>query len=186
MTWRAVHPSLTEDRRVPTDDPTAPTFTLGFWPPIEAERAKIYVSRARRARPIDELEDAGEIVKRATTDLEAFRTMARFGVRGWSGLGALACSTVVVTTEGREQVVLSEEALDTLYHSGLLLAVALECWTFNNVTEAEKKTSSSPSNSSTSKSGMPVPAANRHFPPDIFEAASSVSMAAPSAAARTT
>lgn len=158
MTWRAVHPSLTEERRVPQDDADAPIFTLGFWPPIEAEKAKIYISKVRRMNS-SPASEADELSRRASADLEAFWAMARFGVRGWSGLGGLSCLTESVRIDAREHVALTDESLQILYHNGLLLPVALECWKFNNLTEEEKKTSNSPSNSGPSMTNTAAPSA---------------------------
>ena len=146
MTWRAVHPCLTEDRRVPEADPDAPIFTIGFWPPLEAEKAKIYISKVRRMNSTS-ASDADELSRRASADLEAFWAMARFGIRAWSGVGDLPCVTENVRLDARDHVALTDESLQILYHNGLLLPVALECWKFNNLTEEEKKTSSSPSKS---------------------------------------
>lgn len=156
MTWRAVHPSLTQEVRVPDDDPSAPTFTIGFWPPLEAEKAKLYVSSLRRTQALGDAESGEVILRKARVDLHAFRDMARFGIRGWSGLGDLACATEKIEIDGRLSIALTEESCDILYHGGLLLPVALACWRFNNLTEAEKKTSRSPSNSPFSMSGTPA------------------------------
>ena len=135
MTWRAVHPSLTEERRIPADHADAPTFTLGFWPPLEAEKAKIYISKVRRAHNLDPATEREELMRRAGVDLAAFWAMARFGVRQWSGLGDLPCHTETVKIDGREHHALTDESLQVLYHNGLLLPVALECWRFNSLRE---------------------------------------------------
>lgn len=184
MAWRAVHPALTEERRVPAEDPEAPTFTLGFWPPLEAEKAKIYISKVRRQNTGGTLPE--ELHRRAAIDLEAFWAMTRFGVRSWSGLGELPCKTEKVTLDGREHVVLTDESLQILYHSGLLLPVALECWRFNSLTEEEKKTSNSPSNSTTWTNGMPASAVTTSSVPAKSAAESFDSTDAPSPAAPTT
>src|SRR5689334_17633907 len=118
MTWRAVHPSITEERKIPADDPSAPTFTLGFWPPLEAEKTKLYVGALRNST--DAPADPELAAKKANQDLQAFWAMARFGVRGWSGIGSLLCSTEKVQVDGREHVVLTDDACQILYHSGLL------------------------------------------------------------------
>lgn len=185
MTWRAVHPSLTQDIRVPEDDPNAPTFTIGFWPPLEAEKAKLYVSKLRKQQSGESPESAEDLLRRARIDLQAFRDMARFGIRSWHGLGELAAAVEYVEIDGRPHAALTQESCDILYHSGLLLPAALACWKFNNLTEEEKKTSRSPSSSPTSKNGTPVTAVTAPSPSATIGAASFASTA-PSSAARTT
>lgn len=184
MTWRAVHPSLTKEVRVPEDDPSAPTFTVGFWPPLESEKAKLYVSKLRRLQP-GPSETTEELLHRAQVDLHAFRDMVRFGVRGWSGLGDLSCMTETVEIDGRRHVALTQESIDVLYHSSLLLPVALACWQFNSLTETEKKTSDSRSSSPVSTSGMPAPGVISASDPARSEAASYESTAGSSTAAPT-
>lgn len=182
MAWRAVHPSITEPRRIPSDDPTGPVFTLGFWPPLEAEKAKIYVSKVRRASGGT---DIAELVDRARVDLDAFWSMARFGVRGWSGLGDLVSATERVSIDGREHVALSDDSMQVLYHSGLLLPVALECWRYNSLTDEEKKTSNSPSRSITWTSDTPATDATSDSAPVTSGEASFGSMDVRSPAAPT-
>src|SRR5688500_12128733 len=109
MTWRAVHPSLTKELRVPEDDPDAPTFTIGFWPPLEAEKAKLYISKLRRQQA-DQGDSAEDLLRRARVDLHAFRDMARFGVRNWTGLAELAPSIEQIEIDGRQHVALTEES----------------------------------------------------------------------------
>lgn len=187
MPWRAVHPAMTEERSIPADDADAPTFTLGFWPPLEAEKAKLYVSAVRRRKDDDEEELSPEdAAKRASADLRAFWNMARFGVRGWVGLGEIACETETVQVDGRAHVALTDASCEALYHAGLLLPVALECWKYNNLTDEEKKTSSSPSISPSSTTPTPASAATRPSAPVKNGAASSVSTTRSSTAAPTT
>lgn len=176
MAWRAVHPALTEERRVPAEDPEAPTFTIGFWPPLEAEKAKLYVSKLRHPKKAVEADETAEqLLRQSGIDLAAFWAMVRHGVRGWEGLGDIPCKTEVVRIDGRDHTALSDESLQVVYHNGLLVALALECWKFNNLTEEEKKTSNSLLSSSISTSPTPATSVMTSSSPATPGAASYVS-----------
>ena len=140
MSWSAVHPDMTTEVRIPDED-GAPVFTLGFWPPLVAERLGALIAFVRKPRDLDPIADLPAFVKASGLELAAFQDMVRYGVRGWTGWGDLKAVLVPETFDGREHKRLTEDGVVALHANKLLVAVALKAMLFNILTEEEKKTS---------------------------------------------
>ena len=138
MAWKAVHPGLTEKLRIPDED-GAPTFELGFWPPLEAEKMKVVRERINRsAANVDPVKDFDRMLAESGIGLESYRSMCRLGVRGWTGFGDFEPQTEEVVVDGRRHVALKDDSLHLLYVNHLLVAVGLKCFLFNILTEDAK------------------------------------------------
>ena len=161
--WLAVHPDMTADARVP-DEEGAPTFSIGFWPPRESERLGVLLTRLRKPRADADPDDLDALVKESGLSLDAFRDMARYGVRGWTGFGSVVSSVEEVEIDGRKHKRLTADAVNALYVNRLLIPVALKAMAFNVLSEAEKKTSGSPFGSSTKSPGTSAPDASQGSP----------------------
>lgn len=152
MAWRAVSPDLTEEARLP-DEEGAPSFTVGFWPPRESERFGALLVKLRKpADGLDPVKDYEAYAREIGLTFDVYRDMAKFGVRGWSGLDLPPAKTETVKIYGVDHVVLSDESLHWLGVQRLLGVVALRAFAFNVLSEAQKKTSNSPSDSPSSTS----------------------------------
>ena len=136
MAWKAVHPSLTEEVRIPED---GPTFTIGFWPPREAERLRVVWARLKKPdEELDPIKDFDRLVEKGNVGLDLYRAMCRWGVRGWTGFGDVSCSTEEIEIDGRKHPSLTPEGLDAMYVNQLLVAVGLRCMAFNFLTEDQR------------------------------------------------
>lgn len=185
--WLGIDPDLTKDVRVPEED-GAPTFTIGFWPPLVAERLNLAMVRIRKIQGDDEEEidlvkDFDKALQRSGVSIEAYQDMCRYGVRGWTG-GVIEAELETEKIAGREHQVLSHRSVEVLYKGGLLLAVGLEAMRMNVLGETEKKRSDSPSSSATSTSPTPAPSATPTVSPAPSVEAISVSTGSPSPGAR--
>lgn len=118
------------------------TFTIGFWPPREAERIGALVRRSRKLG-----EDSAEGYDSA---FEANRIAVQFGVRGWAkweGGPDAAKELGSETIHGRAHPRLSDKATDALYHvpGGAFWSLAVAAFRWNSLQDEEKKRSDSPS-----------------------------------------
>ena len=133
-------------------------FVFGFWPPREDLRLRALLPISSISKPAaDPVADQDGYIKQAGLDWDVLREAVRWGVRGWSGAGVEA-KTEKVTIDGREHVALSMESIEALYHGKLLASVALRSVVFILLTDDQKKTSGSPSNSTSSQSATPATA----------------------------
>lgn len=148
MAWVAVHPDLTQEVQVPEEE-GAPLFTVGFWPPREAERFKMTWADMQRTE-LDPVDQQDAYLKAVNINYEVARDMVRFGVRGWSGMRGADGKEMApeFDAEGR----LSEASLDLLYVNNLLAALSIKAFLFNVLSEDEKKKASLQSGSVTSSS----------------------------------
>ena len=146
MAWVAVHPDNTTEVQVP--EGKGPWFTVGFWPPREAERFNMMLEKIQK--PLEELDpvrDQDEYMKAVGLNYDTFRNMVAYGVRDWrdmvdvEGEPFLPHFEEAVEIDGRPHKALSDASIDDLYVNRLLVAVALKCWLFNTLTQEEKKTS---------------------------------------------
>jgi hypothetical protein len=154
MTWKAKHPDNTEDVRVPED---GPTFTIGFWPPLLADKVK------RNAREWMKQGDAPISDEEGERRFLLTRDMVRFGVRGWKGLEP-AAAFESIEYGGRRHSALTEASIDLLYANKLFDAVALAAWGVNSLSEDAKKKSDSPSPSQPSTLHTAAPSASPATP----------------------
>lgn len=170
MAWAAAHPSAFETLRIP-DDEGAPSFDIGFWPPREAERLAVLMSKMRKpARDIDNITDNAELIALCGLSFEVFRDMVRFGCRGWTGFKTAKGETIPSETEqveidGRKHTVLTNECLHILGVNKLTVAVGGKCMAFNMLSEAQKKTSAWRSDSPSSQSPTDAADATAPEPP---------------------
>lgn len=160
MAWKAVHPDLTEDVRIP-DEEGAPTFTLGFWPPREAVRlsvlAKAWIQRQQRTQALDPEKDQEELLRCSEEDRKLFTEASRWSVRGWSGL-EIPCATTQETIEGRQHAALAPAALAVLFHSHVIRDVGLAAINYNVLSgetrgKSERRSGSSSTSPDTSAAG---------------------------------
>lgn len=186
MAWTAVHPQNTTTERVP-DVEGAPTFTFGFWPPLEAERFHTIIRR-NAGKQDDGAVGSEEFERAIANQHEHTNRMVAFGVRGWSGFLVdgveVPCSTEEVEVDGVKVVRLTKTSLDFLYANKLRGELALKCYLFNTLSEDQKKTSGLRLNSASSTTLTDAPSA----PPngkDRLQAKSSGSAGSTSKAART-
>ena len=127
MSVRYIDPDLTKD--VTLD---GVTFTLGFWPPVKAERIGLHLSKLR-ASGVKELKDAEpeKAYEAIGINRELAEDSVRYSVRSWKWDGA---PDAVL-----ENGVLSDRCITALHLSGLLYPLSNECMAFNTLSEDEKK-----------------------------------------------
>ena len=110
------------------------TFTIGFWPPREAEKIGAAIAAVRRhADPESEAARAAA--------LDAHSRMIQYGVRGWSGWEGVEAKMDAEAIHGREHPKVPEKVLRALYLNNALWPVGLACLRWNNLSDEEKKTS---------------------------------------------
>lgn len=146
MAWKAVHPDLTEEV---TPIEGGPSFTVGFWPPREAERLNVLLSDLKQPGEISPHDDYDAYIKSIGLTLEAVWDMAKYGVRGWSGFGDFAPAFEEIESGRFKHKALADASVRLLYVNKLLIAVATKCWLFNSLTEEQRGKSDWRSGSST-------------------------------------
>lgn len=110
------------------------TFTIGYWPPREAEGIAAGFNRLRQM-PDKDSPEAWEYAA------GLYRRMVQYGVRGWIGWeGAPEPVLEDVEIHGRKYRRLDQRLLDGVSLSGALMAVARACLDWNTFTVEEKKT----------------------------------------------
>lgn len=155
MAFKAVHPDNTDTVRLPdgADEADQAEFTVGFWPPREAERFHAMLDEMRKpSQELNPVTEQDDYLKAIGLNYEVACDMVRFGVRGWSGLEdadgkAIAPDVGSVTIDGRVHPILGDGSIHMLYVNRLVAVLAMRCWVFNALTPAQKKTLMSPSDS---------------------------------------
>ena len=108
------------------------TFTIGYWPPREAEKIGALIVEAQR-----HADKTSEPARAAS--FEVHRRMVEYGVRAFPGAPPDAFGKESI--HGREHVRVSEKVLHQLYMNNALWPLGLACLKWNNLSEEEKKTS---------------------------------------------
>jgi len=165
MAWKAVHPDLT-DEVTPVEG--GPTFVVQFWPPSIAAKLEVMLSRIRKpGRELDPVADYDELLMDSGISLEAFKEMARYGVRDWRDFGDIRCETEEVVLDDMRHRRLTAKAVHTLHVNKILLAVAFKALLFNTLTEEQRgkfdwRSGSSLTSRDTSAAGAaPAPLTNQ-------------------------
>lgn len=135
---RFVDPDNTHSARIPDAD-GAPTFTLGFFPPREAERLGVVIAKIKKIGDVDPIADIDKAIESSGLSLDVYMTVVRYGVRGWSWPGGKSPEMGVEKIGKHEYPVLEQKSVDALYRSKLLFLVSLACLKFNTLQEEEKK-----------------------------------------------
>ena len=127
MPVRFIDPDMTKDVEV-----QGVAFTIGFWPPLKAERMGLTLGRLHKLGPVD-LKTADPETAFAAIGLnrEFCEDAVRYAVRSWKWDGAPAAEV--------KDGALSDKCVGALRLSGLLHELAAECMAFNTISEEEKK-----------------------------------------------
>jgi len=157
--WLALHPSLTEKRRVLGDDGLLVEF--GFWPPLIEIRMR---HRIKTLSGFSSKKPAGieEEIQLDENDLSVYRDAARWSIRGWDG--APAAQVVDREIDGRKHPALSDESLDLLYRNRILFAAGQNAILFNTLSPEGKGGSGQSSGSELESQGTRAPSANPDSP----------------------
>lgn len=107
-------------------------FTIGYWPPREAERVEALRAALRKC-PNKDTEEARGI------GLEVHLAMVEYGVRAFDGQPADAF--VRETVRGIEYTRVSSKVLRQLYINDAIWPLGVACLQWNELSELEKKVS---------------------------------------------
>ena len=106
-------------------------FTIGYWPPREAEKIGAGIAAIRKVG-----QDTEEARRMA---FEVHRRMVEYGLRAFDG--ALAGAIETETIYGRTHPRVSDRVLHQLYLNHAIWPLGMACLKWNSLSEDEKKAS---------------------------------------------
>mgnify|MGYP001568730432 CR=1 FL=1 len=109
------------------------TFTIGYWPPREAEKIGAAIAAIRKSSDDRESEEA------RAASLDAHWRMVEYGVRGFTDAPDKAIESEKIN--GREHPRVSDRVMRQLYLNNAIWPLGLACLQWNNLSDTEKKTS---------------------------------------------
>jgi hypothetical protein len=136
MATRYIDPDYTE-----TVEIGGVSFVIGYWPPMQGERADLGITKLQRitgGEKIDFAKMEPDLAFKAIgINREMCEDAVRYSVRSWTWEGAPSAEM--------KDGALTEKCIRALHLSGLLYPLSARCFAINQLTEDEKKSSGSPS-----------------------------------------